>query len=190
MSLIDKVVAAVTPPESEQARRDARSKARSIAPAGGWLSMVLEHHLAIESAFLEVRGATTAHARIAAQKMLAAVLTGHSLAEEAVIYPAMALADQKAHSEKAYVEQSAAKVQMAALEEIDPMSQDYLDKLEHIRGAVTHHVYEEEGTWFSDLQAQIAPATEERLTLRYREEFQRYCGALPRSSSDQTTITR
>lgn len=26
-----------------------------------------------------------------------------------------------------------------------PLSQDYLDKLEHIRGAVAHHVYEEEG---------------------------------------------
>jgi hypothetical protein len=39
---------------------------------------------------------------------------------------------------------------MAALEKVAPMSQIYFDKLEHIRGAVAHHVYEE-GNWFIDL---------------------------------------
>jgi hypothetical protein len=40
----------------------------------------------------------------------------------------------------AYEEQAMAKIQMALLDKIEPMTQDYLDKLEHIRGAVTHHV--------------------------------------------------
>jgi len=39
---------------------------------------------------------------------------------------------------------TAAKVQMALLEDVPPKSQTFLDKLEHIRGAVAHHVYEEE----------------------------------------------
>jgi hypothetical protein len=39
---------------------------------------------------------------------------------------------------------TAAKVQMALLEDVPPKSQAFLDKLEHIRGAVAHHLYEEE----------------------------------------------
>jgi hypothetical protein len=47
MSILDKVVAAVTPPESEDARKEARAKARGAARPGDWLSMVLDHHLQI-----------------------------------------------------------------------------------------------------------------------------------------------
>lgn len=43
-----------------------------------------------------------------------------------------------------YNEQVMVKTQMAILEKLDPMSQDFDDKLEHIRDAVTH--YQEEGT--------------------------------------------
>ena len=63
MSMIDKVVAAVTPPESEQARREARVKARTAASPGDWLGMVLDHHLQIEAGFESVKAATTAAAQ-------------------------------------------------------------------------------------------------------------------------------
>ena len=174
MTIIDKVVAAVTPPESDTARTEARSKARAAAGSSGWMTMVLDHHVAIETAFAAVKSATGAANRRSAQKALAAILTGHSIAEEAVIYPAMALTDQKAHSGEAYTEQSAARVQMAALEGLDPMSQDYLDKLEHLRGAVAHHVYEEEGQWFPELRETAESSMQAKLTVRYKEEFERY----------------
>ena len=80
MSLIDKVVAAVTPPESEAARAQARAKARASATSGDWLSMVLDHHLQIESAFAAVKEAADAAGRLSAQKKLAVLLTGHSIA--------------------------------------------------------------------------------------------------------------
>jgi hypothetical protein len=76
----------------------------------------------------------------------------------------------------AYTEQAAAKTQMALLENLAPMSQDYLDKLEHIRGAVAHHVYEEEGTWFVELKEKASAADQTKLTARYAEEFKRYVG--------------
>jgi hypothetical protein len=41
MSLIDKVVAAVTPPESEGKRREARAKARAAAGQNDWLAQGL-----------------------------------------------------------------------------------------------------------------------------------------------------
>lgn len=176
MSIIDKVLAAVTPPESEDARREAREKAFAAATPGDWLSMVLTHHQNIEAAFLAVKEASTPPAQIAAQKKLATLLTGHSVAEEAALYPALADAGEKGHATMAYTEQSAAKLQMGLLEKLVPLSQDYLDKLEHIRGAVAHHVYEEEGNWFLDLKQKVPAAEQQRLTARYAEEFARYVG--------------
>jgi len=174
MSILDKVVAAVTPLESDEQRAEARAKARTAATDGDWLSLVLDHHHQIESLFAAVKAATDSSSRTRMQKRLALILTGHSIAEEAVIYPALVKANEEAHSTKAYTEQSAAKVQMGLLEDLDPMSQEYLDKLEHIRGAVAHHVYEEEGNWFVDLKTKLPPADQTKITFRYQEEFSRY----------------
>ncbi len=177
MSILDKVVAAVTPEASDEDRAEARAMARALAHGGGWLEMVLRHHEAIETAFEATRNAQSATGRRAAQKELATLLTGHSIAEEAALYPAMALSDQKGHSGEAYTEQSAAKVQTAALDDLEPMSQDYLDKLEHLRAAVAHHVYEEEKTWFPELRKISDSTLQSKLTRRYSEEFTRYMGA-------------
>jgi hemerythrin superfamily protein len=176
MSILDKLVAAVTPPESDESRLEARAKARSVARDGDWLSTILQHHEHIEAAFQAVREATDAASRTTAHKRLALLLTGHAIAEEAVIYPALARADEKGASTKAYTEQAAAKAQMGLLGNLPPMSQDYLDKLEHIRGAVLHHVYEEEGEWFTDLRQQLPQAEQQLLGERYLEEFNRYMG--------------
>ena len=177
MSIIDKVVAAVTPPESEEARAKARAKAEAAARPGDWLSQILDHHRQIEALFAAVKSATTAEARREAQKRLAVILTGHSVAEEAAIYPALAADKQVGHAELAYREQSAAKMEMGLLERLDPMSEDYLDKLEHIRGAVAHHVYSEEGTWFLELAKDVGPEEQAMITQRYKEEFERYAMA-------------
>jgi hypothetical protein len=176
MSVLDKVIAAVVPEPSAEKMQEVRAAARKIAGNSGWLALVLDHHLAIESCFAAVKNASTASARTAAQKKLALMLTAHSIAEESVVYPAMALTDQKGHATDAYAEQSAAKVQMAALDELDPMSQDYLDKLEHIRGAVAHHVYEEESDYFVKLRQNGDGAMQAKLTRKYQEEFARYAG--------------
>jgi hypothetical protein len=176
MSIVDKVVAAVTPPESAESRKEARAKAQQAAKPGDWLSLVLQHHVEIESAFAAVKAARDAAGRTAALKRLGLILTGHAIAEEAVLYPALAGADEKGHATMAYTEQAAAKTQLGLLETIEPLSQDFLDKLEHIRGAVAHHVYEEEGTWFLELREKVPMIDQARLTARYREEFDRYMG--------------
>jgi hypothetical protein len=183
MSLLDKVVAAVTPPESDEARAQARAKARAAAISGDWLSIVLDHHLQIESAFTAVKAASDSASRVLAQKKLATLLTGHSIAEEAVLYPAMVKANEEGHSTKAYTEQSAAKVQMGLLQDLPPMSQEYLDKLEHLRGAVAHHIYEEEGNWFLDIRRKLSSADQDKLTQRYKEQFARYMGEIDKGDN-------
>jgi hypothetical protein len=95
MGVMDKVVAAVTPDPSEEKMQEARAKARAAAVNSGWLTQVLDHHLEVEDCFAAVKEANSVSTRRVAQKRLGLVLTGHSIAEESVIYPAMALTDQK-----------------------------------------------------------------------------------------------
>lgn len=173
MSLIDKVVAAVTPLESEEKRREARAKARAAAGQNDWLAQVLHHHEQIETLFAAVRATQDVTGRLQALKQLAVVLTGHANAEEAVIYPALVHFDHKSHGMAGYAEQAGAKANMGELEYLDPMSSGFLDKLEHIRGAVAHHMYEEEGDRFLDLR-NLPASDQARLTARYMEEFDRY----------------
>jgi len=181
MSILDRVIAAVVPEPSDEARAETRAKARSLSGGSGWLAQVLDHHEEIEAAFAAVKDAPSPTARRAAQQRLAGLLTGHSLAEEVVLYPAMALGDHKAHSAEAYVEQSGAKVQTAGLEDLEPMSKDYLDKLEHLRSAVAMHMYREENDWFPELRKSGEAVAQAKLSRRYKEEFERYMGSGPAS---------
>jgi hypothetical protein len=176
MSIVDKVLAAVTPMESEESRRQAREKARAAAEGNDWLAQILTHHEQIEAAFAAVTAAHDATSRRAAQMELAILLSAHANAEEAVIYPALVYFGHKSHGTAGYTEQAGAKANLGELEYLDPLSQEFADKLEHIRGAVAHHVYEEENDRFLDLKK--LPATDQRrLTQRYAEEFDRYSGA-------------
>lgn len=177
MSFLDKIIATITPPESDEQRAEARARARAAATPGDWLEQILEHHLAIERAFLAVKSGSDARARRSALKQLGVVLTGHANAEESVIYPALADGGEKAHAGAGYEEQAMVKIQMAILEKLDPMSQDFIDKLEHIEGAVAHHMYAEEGNWFVDLKDKMPASDQAILTKRYSEEFARYVGA-------------
>lgn len=175
MSILDKAIAAITPPESDEARREATRKAEAIARPGDWLSQILGHHREIEAQFERLRTAAPGE-RPAEQKQLALLLTAHSIAEEAAVYPALAADHQVGHAELAYQEQSAAKMELGLLERLDPASEDYRDKLEHIRGAVLHHIYSEEGTWYPKLAQSASAADQERVTARYAEEYARYSG--------------
>lgn len=175
MSVVDKIIAKVTPPESEAARLRATEAARAAAQPDDWLSLALDHHDQIRAAFVGAGFAVEAGQRKAAIKILARVLNGHVVAEELVLYPALAQAGEKAHAAVAYAEQTAAKMQMAELENIDPESDAWMDKLGHIEGAVLHHMYEEERSWFLELRRK--GEDQARLAARYREEYERYAGA-------------
>jgi len=179
MSIIDKAIAAVTPPVSDERRAEAHAKARAAAEPGDWLSQVLDHHEEIDAAFAAVRSASTADARRKEQEKLGALLTGHAMAEEAVIYPALAQAGKQGHANTAYTEQTAAKMQMAALEVMDPMSEDYLDKLGHLEGAVKTHVFQEESDWFIDMKEKAPAEAQAHATARYRQETERYFSGDP-----------
>jgi hypothetical protein len=174
MSIIDKALGAITPPESDEKRMEATRKAREAAGADDWLSIVLDHHDQIRSAFEACRQAQAPQERLIAMKHLALMLNGHAQAEEVVLYPALAKSGEKVQAGQAYTEQAAAKMQMAELERIPVQTPEWADKLEHIRGAVLHHMYEEEDRWFIRLKQDYED--QDLLTRRYCEEFDRYAG--------------
>ncbi|MBL0922988.1 MAG: hemerythrin domain-containing protein [Sphingomonadaceae bacterium] len=174
MSILDKFIAAVTPPESEEDRMEARTRARQYVAKAPWLADVLNHHELIDGAFSSVKLAQDAASRRAALRELGTLLTGHAMAEEAVIYPALSDNGENGHATMAYTEQSAAKMQIGLLERMDPMGQDFEDKLGHLEGAVKHHVYQEESNWFIDLVDAAPDADHQMIAERYSEEFGRY----------------
>lgn len=145
--------------------------AHEAAAPGDWLSLALHHHAIIRAAFERAVNAPADGSRLAAMKALALVLTGHSLAEEIVLYPVLAQRASK-NADKVYDEQSTAKVEMAALEQIDPADDAWEAKVSEIRASVEHHMTEEEEKWFLEIKA--SGVNQAKLTARYKEEFDRY----------------
>jgi hemerythrin superfamily protein len=174
MSILDRIVAAVTPPESDEDRIEARQMAEQYVDRAPWLSLVLDHHRQIDAAFEKVKMCTDAAGKRQALRDLGELLTAHSIAEEAVIYPSLSDVGDTGHATMAYTEQSAAKMQIGLLEKMDPMSRDFDDKFGHLEGAVKHHVYQEEGNWFRQLADAANEADHTMIAERYREEFERY----------------
>jgi len=174
MSLLDKIAKAVTPMASPEERAEARRQAEQLTQGDDWLKQILGHHRQIEAAFERALDAASAEERRSAAGELATILMGHSNAEEAVIYPALVEGSSKAHTTMAYEEQAAAKINMAILENLDPLSQEWRDKLEHIQGAVLQHVYQEESSWFPDVIQNVPLEKQRLMTQRYAEEFGRY----------------
>jgi hemerythrin superfamily protein len=176
MSLLDKVAAAVAPVASDEQRAEAHQDARAISRGSDWLGQVLDHHEQIDALFGRARSATGVADRQAAVKEISTLLTGHSIAEEVVLYPAMVKADDEGKATMAYGQQSMAKTELFLLEGLDPTSQEWDDKLEHIIGAVRQHVYQEESSWFVDL-ANSNAVDQSLLTSKYNEQFDRYMGS-------------
>jgi hemerythrin superfamily protein len=183
MSILDKIAAAVTPTASEQERAEARRSAEQLSNGDDWLGQIIDHHRQIEVTFDHALNAAGAEERRSAAGQLSVILMAHANAEEASIYPALVDASSKAHTTMAYEEQAAAKINMAILENLDPMSSEWRDKLEHIQGAVAQHVYQEESSWFPDVMQNAPFEKQQQMTRRYSEEFGRY----DRSASTQPT---
>lgn len=176
MSIFDSIAAKIMPPETADQRAEARRRAEAMCQGpDDWLTLAIDHHRRIERLFEQARSGSDAAARRAASRELATVLTAHANAEESVLYPMLA-EDHKGHAAMAYQEQAMTKIEMHKLEMLEPMSREWLDKLEHIQGAVQHHVYEEESEWFGEVREALRGHDEALHARRFREEFERYAG--------------
>jgi hypothetical protein len=176
MHLLDQAIAANADAHNRMRRLKARAKAADLGHDCLWLGLVVNHHERIEDAFAAVKATRTAPARRLAERHLATLLTGHSVAEEAVLYPAMAAARQRAHAVAAYEAQGRLKVMLALLAATEPMSAAYDEELAALEDAVAWHVLDEEGSWYPALARSGDAALQARLSARYVDEFDRYMG--------------
>ena len=177
MHTLDLAIARSADADNLARRIKARAKARELGRTCPWLRLVVEQHERIELSFEQVRAASDVASRRSAERDLALLLTGHSVAEEAVLYPAMALGDQKAHSLAGYSEHSQFKVRLALLSNLAPMSKEYEDTLDRLRRDVQWHALDEERSWYPALARSADAAVQARLGARFQDVFERYMGA-------------
>ncbi|BCW88452.1 hypothetical protein sos41_15920 [Alphaproteobacteria bacterium SO-S41] len=179
MTIVEKLQEAIgmTPTYTPEERAKVRAEAMDIAADVPWFSTILEHHIELEEAFANVKEAADESSRAEAQQILAFLLTAHANAEEAIVYPMMAIVGEASGAKHAYGEQAMAKMEMVKLDEIPvKMSKDYLEKLEEIRLAVAHHMMEEERDLFPTLAEKASDEQNEKLSVKYDEEFTNYAG--------------
>lgn len=153
--------------------------AATAAASGDWMDMIQAHHALIAKTFDELLAAA---GRPAAQsgpliKKLGYRLTAHSVAEENVLYPALAMHGMAGESDKLYIDQAHAKVMNTQLEmEALHGKGDgaWADKARALQAAVLKHAKEdEEGNLYPKLKQKLDAATNALLTKNYQREFNR-----------------
>jgi hemerythrin superfamily protein len=107
------------------------------------VELIMQDHREVERLFEELR--TQPDKRALSVPVLVGLLTAHSRAEEAEVYPVArdeaGAAELVAHSQQEHAE---ADELLKQLEAADPASADFEQLLEKVVEAVTHHVEEEE----------------------------------------------
>ncbi len=139
-----------------------------------WLGLVKAHHQMLERAFDELIAADgDLKQRPVLYKRLAYLLTAHSVAEENVIYPALAMHGLQSDSDRLYLDQAHAKVMNAMLDMADDkLGDSWLQRAAELRSAVLQHAKrDEEGDLFPRLVAAIDLPTATKLSAAYRREF-------------------
>ena len=149
MHTLDLAIAKSADADNLARRIKAREKSTQLGRNCLWLHLVVAHHEGIEHSFAQLHAARDVEARRRIERDLRVRWTGHSVAEEAVLYPAMARTDQKAHALAAYSEHSQFKVRLALLSSLDAMSSEYEHVLERLRRAAQWHFLDEEGNLVS-----------------------------------------
>ena len=109
------------------------------------VDLIMSDHREVERLFEQLK--TDPASRPGLTPVLTTLLTAHSRAEEAEVYPAAVEeageTDEVKHSQEEHL---LADRLLAELAETDPTSSAYDDKLAEVVEAVTHHVEEEEKT--------------------------------------------
>jgi len=142
---------------------------------GGWLRLVKAHHLMIEQAFDALIGEDRGDFSrcMVLHKRLSYLLTAHSVAEENVLYPALAMCNLQSESDRLYLDQAHAKVMNAVLDMSDEKcGTAWLEKATQLRAAVLQHAkVDEEGDLYPRLERALDASTAAKIDMAYRREF-------------------
>jgi len=176
MTLLDRMMTTAREPLDDRRAR-ARELAFARAAECDWFAEVLRHHVAIEQAMEAVRRASYPSAGRSALHWLATLMKGHAVAEDSVLYPALAFDGQRAHAVSAFADESSFRIDLAGLALLAPGSPDFIDKLDALHADLMLHFYEEEGAWYPALCRREGGHGNARLCGLFVDEFRRYMGS-------------
>jgi hypothetical protein len=151
--------------------------AQTAKAGGDWFGMVKAHHLLIAKTLDEAVKADkrTYASRDTLLRTLSYQLTAHSVAEENVLYPALASINMVSESDMLYLDQAHAKVMNAQIEMTiakDKTGNAWIEKVVALRTAVLKHAKEdEEANLFPKLLAAMDASQNTMLTTAYHREF-------------------
>ncbi|WP_144126564.1 hemerythrin domain-containing protein [Catellatospora sichuanensis] len=117
------------------------------------ITLIEQDHRALEELFERLQSGS-ADRELLFQQM-AAMLTAHSRAEEAEVYPAIAKAGEQDEVDHAREEHAQADELVAQLKTMDPESAEFGEVLARLIDAVNEHVAEEESTTLPALRDSV-----------------------------------
>jgi hemerythrin superfamily protein len=151
------------------------SVAAAQMQGGTWFDMVKAHHAMIAETLDKILATSDSDVaeRTRLQRHLGYLLTAHSVAEENVLYPALARLGLTQASDRLYLEQAHAKVGNADLE-VTPKGDDaWLAKVSALKTAILHHAKdEEEADLFPKLMSGASARENAMLTADYSRQFE------------------
>jgi hemerythrin superfamily protein len=118
------------------------------------VDLIMQDHREVEELFEKLKSHPEQRAGLV--PVLTTLLTAHSRAEEADVYPAAAQAGGEEEVEHSQEEHVQADQLLARLAQTDPAAAEFESVLDELIDAVTHHVEEEEST--------VLPGMRERLS--------------------------
>lgn len=141
------------------------------------VDLIMNDHRELERLFEQLQ--SQPDKRPGLTPVMITLLTAHSRAEEACVYPAAAdagIAEDVEHSQKEHLEadQLAAEVAQA-----DPTSPGFEEKLNKLIEAVTHHVGEEESTLLPEMREKMAASQLDELGQAFLDSRREHLGEEP-----------
>jgi hemerythrin superfamily protein len=156
---------------------------------GDVVDLIMQDHREVERLFDELR--THPEKRPLLVPVLAMVLTAHSRAEEAEVYPVAkdktGQADQVAHSQEEHLQ---AERLLARLADTGPQSKKFDELLAKLVEAVNHHVQEEESTVLPGIRERLDHKTRMRLARAFVTSRSRHMGERPGQASKEELLVQ
>ena len=141
------------------------------------VDLIMNDHRELERLFEQLQSQPNKRGTLV--PLMLTLLTAHSRAEEAEVYPVAAdagIADDVEHSQKEHLEADQLAAEVAAT---DPDSAEFTGKLQDLIDAVTHHVEEEETSVLPGMREKLAATRLDELGRAFLDSRAQHLGDLP-----------
>jgi hemerythrin superfamily protein len=189
LALFDRVKDAVRGVMSSENDQGGGSDGRPGDEGGDVVDLIMQDHREVERLFDELRAHPEKRPLLV--PVLAMLLTAHSRAEEAEVYPVAkdrtGQADEVAHSQEEHLR---AERLLARLADTGPQSKKFDEVLGKLVDAVTHHVQEEESTVLPGIRERLDHKTRMRLATAFVTSRREHMGERPGQASKEELLVQ